>query len=72
MPIQASPFKGLIVFIAVLTFLGGVVAFLLAKSAVHEILGAILILCFVVCLVSIAVLDALAKIASGANRENPK
>src|SRR5690606_29117228 len=44
---------------AALSFIGGIVAFFMARSAVHEILAAILILCFVVSIVGLAVLERL-------------
>lgn len=52
----------LISIIAALSFLGSIVTFLNAKSAVHEILAAILMVCFVVAAVGMAAVQHLAKI----------
>lgn len=54
--------------VAILTFISLAFAglcFLFAKSAVHEILGAIFVLCFMVGAVGMAVLSALEEMSRG-------
>jgi hypothetical protein len=57
--------KILIALIAALSLLSAIFVFIFAKSAVHEILSAILILCFVAAAVGLSVLDRLDKIIAG-------
>ena len=57
--------KILVALIAVLSLFFGATSFLSAKSAIHEILGAILILCFVVSAVGLAILGALEDLKGG-------